>query len=54
MAQIGSLLILAGVAIAAFGYWRYHVAVTRTETAAGSWRPVPGTLHEASVSEDVF
>lgn len=53
MDQIGWVLILAGVAIAAFGYWRYRVAVAKSEAAAGSWRQVPGTLHEASVGEEV-
>src|SRR6476469_9357513 len=53
MDQIGWVLIVAGVGIAAFGYWRNRVAVARSEAAAGTWRQVPGTLHEASVGEDV-
>jgi len=53
MDQIGWVLILAGAAIAAFGYWRYRVAVTKSEAAAGSWREVPGTLHEASIDKNV-
>ena len=45
-------MIALGLAIFAFGWWRYSVAVKRSEVAAGTWRQVPGTLHEASVREE--
>lgn len=45
-------MIAAGLAIFAFGWWRYSVAVKRHAHAAGNWRQVQGTLHEASVREE--
>lgn len=53
MENIGWALIVAGVAIAALGYWRYRVAVRKSVTAAATWRQVPGTLHEASIKQNV-
>lgn len=52
MNAIGWVLVLAGVAVAGFGWMRHRAAVGKSAAAAGSWREVPGTLHEAAVRED--
>ena len=46
-------LIVAAVAIIALGWGLYRRKVIAADRAAGSWTSVPGTIHEASVKEDV-
>ncbi|GGD88139.1 hypothetical protein GCM10011515_04710 [Tsuneonella deserti] len=46
-------LIAAAAAIVALGWWLYRRKVVAAELAAGTWSSVPGTIHEASVREDV-
>ena len=53
MDPVGLGLIIVGAAIAAFGWWRYRRALGIHERAAGTWRKVDGTLHEASLREEV-
>jgi len=53
MDATGLGLIVVGLAIAAFGWWRYARAAAAHRQAAGTWRRVAGTLHEASLTEDV-
>jgi len=53
MDATGLGLIVVGLAIAAFGWWRYARAAAAHRQAAGTWRSVEGTLHEASLKEDV-
>ena len=52
MDPVGLITIAVGVAIAAFGWWRYRRAAGIHARAAGSWRRVEGTLHEASLREE--
>ncbi len=46
-------LIASAAAIVALAVWLYRRKVVAADLAAGTWSSVPGTIHEASVREEV-
>lgn len=53
MVEAAVVLIVAGLALIAFGWWRFRRRVGASEAASGSWRQVDGTLHEAEIREEI-
>jgi hypothetical protein len=46
-------LIASATAIVVLAVWLYRRKVVAADLAAGTWSSVPGTIHEASVREEV-
>jgi hypothetical protein len=53
MDPIALVLLAAAAAIVMLAVWLYRRKVVAADLAAGTWRSVPGTIHEASVREEV-
>jgi hypothetical protein len=53
MDPIALVLFAAAAAIVVFAWWLYHRKVVVADLAAGTWKSVPGTIHEVSVREEV-
>ena len=53
MVAAGLLLIAAGLAIIAWGWWRFRRRTAASAAAAGAWVSVDGTLHAASLKEEI-
>ena len=53
MDPIALVMIAAAAAVVALGWWLYRRKLAAADLAAGTWSSVPGTIHEASIKEEV-
>lgn len=53
MMAAGLILVAAGLAIIAWGWWRFRRRSAASAHAAGSWVSVDGTLHSAAIEEQI-
>lgn len=53
MDPIALVLLALAAAIVLLAWWLYHRKVVVADLAAGTWKSVPGTIHEVSVKEEV-
>ena len=53
MTAAGLILIAAGLAIIAWGWWRFRRRSAASAQAAGAWVSVDGTLHAADIKQEI-